>query len=275
MPFSLVATADWSFCRMDHTIIGAVSVDEPPAPFHHLALPMGLTRPRLGLVIDGRFRRPNFGPDEILAVEAGSSGQAWWDDPFESACFYFSPDAIAGALGWSHGDHDVALHTTSGLHAPILVHLLQALHADAVAGQPHGRMVGDAIFTAIAAQFAASPKALAGPEAGDWRVRRAVDYIHAHLCEKIDLTAIAAAAATSPYHLGRSFRTAMGCTIWRYVLKHRARRAETLMRHGDLSLTDIAYASGFETYSSFVAAIRQEYGVTPMALRRTETQPAS
>lgn len=268
IPFSLVTGGEWSLCRMEHTVIGPLSIGGVPAPMHHLALPMGSRRLRMGIVINGRLRRPSFDQDEIITIEAGSDGQVWWDDPFESACFYFAPGSVAMALGEELGDEDVNLHTSAGLHAPVVVHLLRALHGDAMAGQPHGRMVGDTIFAALAAQFVSPRRSLQAPAAADWRVRRALDYIHAHLTDPIDLPMIAAAAATSHYHLSRSFREATGYTIWRYVLSRRARRAQVLIRESGLSLTEVAYASGFETYSSFVAAIRQEFGTTPMAFKR-------
>lgn len=264
----LVSVGRWSLCHMEHTVMGPVRFDGPPAPFHHLAMPLGRSRPRMALSVAGRMRRPAFGVDEIIAIEAGTGGQVGWDDAFESACFYFQPDAIEAALGRPLAARDITLHTSTDLKAPIVVHLLQALHADAAAGQPHGVMVGDAIFSALAAQFVSGPVRVEGASGADWRVRRALDYIHAHLADPIDLTTIAAAAATSPYHLGRSFRAVTGLTIWRYVLKQRARRAHRLMRETGLSLTQVSFAAGFETYSSFVAAVRQEFGKTPMALRR-------
>ncbi|WP_269516142.1 helix-turn-helix domain-containing protein [Brevundimonas subvibrioides] len=264
----LVSAGQWSLCRMEHTVMGPVSFDQPPPPVHHLAMPLGTARPRMTMVVEGRVRRPAFGPDEIIAIEAGSCGRGGWDDAFESACFYFQPEAIEAALGRPVGAGDITLHTSTGLKAPIVVHLLQALHADAAAGQPHGVMVGDAIFSALAAQFVTQPVRDGGSAGADWRVRRALDYIHANLTDPIDLNSIAMAAATSPYHLARSFRAATGSTIWRYVLKQRARRAGRLMLTTEMSLTQVAYAVGFETYSSFVAAVREEYGMTPMALRR-------
>lgn len=264
----LVSAGQWSLCRMEHTVMGPISFDEAPPPVHHLAMPLGAARPRMAIAVEGRMRRPAFGVDEIIAIEAGSGGRGGWDDAFESACFYFQPDAIEAALGRPIAAHDITLHTSTGLKEPIVVHLLQALHADAAAGQPHGVMVGDAIFSALAAQFVTRPVREEGTVAADWRVSRALEYIHANLTDPIDLTMIAVAAATSPYHLARSFRAATGSTIWRYVLQQRARQAERLIRDGDMSLTQVAYAVGFESYSSFVAAVGQEYGKTPTALRR-------
>lgn len=101
----------------------------------------------------------------------------------------------------------------------------------------------------------------------DRRVRHALAYIHAHLTEPLSFDAIAAAAATSPFHLARCFRSAVGCTIWQYVLRERARHAATLIRHGRRELSQIASDSGFETYASFVSAVRRVFGVAPAALR--------
>lgn len=269
--YELLGLGEWTHCTLDHTRIGPVWMEAPAAPFHHLSLPLGRA-PRMQMRVDGRRHRPAFNPGEIQIIAAGESGTGGWDDPFESACFYFTPAALDAAVGLEGGEASRELHTTFGLHDPVAAHLMRALLADAQAGQPHGRLVGDAIFTALAAQLAPA-RLMArrdgpGPAAPDWRVRRAQDYIHDHLSGPLDLAAIAAAAGTSPFHLSRCFRAATGRSIWRYVLGERARLARSLMRDPALTLTDVAEASGFESYSSFVAAVRREFGLTPKALRR-------
>lgn len=78
---------------------------------------------------------------------------------------------------------------------------------------------------------------------------------------------IARGAGTSPYHLNRAFRLAVGCSIWRYVLGARARYAMVLMGREDVSLARVARAAGFSTYPAFIAAMRHEYGCTPGAVQ--------
>ncbi|MFT3757123.1 MAG: AraC family transcriptional regulator [Pseudoxanthomonas sp.] len=254
---------EWSLCAMEQSCIDALSIGEPGAPFHHISLPLG-SPPEIGFHIDGRRGRFDPGPDRLMVFEACADGKAWWNGVYASACFYFTPQAMQVALG---SEVRASLHTRASLHAPVAAQLLRALHADAQAGQPHGALVGDAIFTALAAQFVPGVKMGTGPRDDDWRVRRALEYIHAHLHEALDLPAIASAAATSLFHFSRAFRAAMGCTPWQYVLRERARNAVALMRDHRVSLVQAAQRAGFETYASFIASVKREYGVTPAKLR--------
>lgn len=257
---------DWTLCAMEHTRIGAIRFDDPGAPFHHLSLPLGGDLPRMGMQVDGRRYLAGWGRDTIGVIEAHAGGTTWWDGPFESACFYFTPQALATALGREVDDAH-AIRTTATRESPVIARLLRALHADAEAGQPHGTLVGDAIFTALAAQLVPGARTGAGARGADWRVRRALEYIHAHLAERLSIPAIAAAAATSPFHLSRAFRAALGWSIWRYVLRERARLAVTLMRDASLTLADVAQRSGFDTYAGFIAAVKREFGAAPAKLR--------
>lgn len=268
---AVVRRADWSFCAMEHSRIGAIEFDAPGAAFHHVALPLERVPLRFGLHMDGR---PQFGrnaPDVVTMIEAGAGGMARWDDMFESACFYFTDDALSEALGVEEGCVDHEVRTRVELRAPKLVRLLRSLHADAVEGQPHGSLVGDALFVTIASMLVKRGDHVALPRhrGGEVdRVRRALEYIHANLTDRIDIAAIARAAATSPFYLNHAFRAAMGCSMWQYVLRERAKYGVVLMRDTEASLTEIALSAGFETYASFISATRHAFGEAPARLRR-------
>lgn len=275
---AVVRRADWSFCAMEHSRIGAIEFDAPGAAFHHVALPLERTPLRFGLHMDGRPQLGRNAPDMVTMIEAGAGGMARWDDIFESACFYFTDDALAEALGMEGGVVDHAVRTRVELHAPRLVRLLHALHSDAVAGQPHGSLVGDALFVTLASLLVKRGDHAALPRHGGGeicRVRRALEYIHANLTDRIDIAAIARAAATSPFYLNHAFRTAVGCSIWQYVLRERAKYGLVLMRETGASLTEIALSAGFETYASFISATRQAFGETPTRLRRDLSSAAA
>lgn len=256
---------------MEHSRIGAIEFDAPAAPFHHLALPLERTALRFGLNMDGRRQHGRNAPDTLTMIEAGAGGTTRWDDVFESACLYFTDAALAFALGREEDQlgHDV--RTRVELHAPGLVRMLYALHWDSAAGQPHGTLVGDAIFVALAAQLVPQGEhrrlvTRLGSEPS--RVRRALEHIHANLTERLGIAEISVAASTSPFYLNHAFRAALGCSIWQYVLRARARYAMMLMHDRRLTLTEVSQLAGFDTYASFIGATRQEFGDRPSRLRK-------
>ena len=267
---AVVRRCAWSLCSMEHSRIGAIAFEAPDAPFHHLALPLERVPLRIGLQVNGRLRYGRNAPDTITSIAAGAGGLTTWDGLFESACFYFTTQSLGLALGEEVGEHAHGLRTHAELHAPDLVRLLHALNTDAAAGQPHGALLGDSIFAALAARLVLTGshrrvRPRANGEA--WRVRRVLEFVHDRLAEPLDIAMIAAAADTSPFHLNRTFRATMGLSLWRYVLRERTRHAHVLMANARLTLVEIALQSGFETYGSFAAAVKATSGETPARLR--------
>lgn len=267
----LLGRGEWSFCAMEHSRIGAVELREDGAPFHHLALPLERRPLRFTFAMGGRRQHGRSAPDTLAMIEAGTQGTSHWDDVLESACLYFTDEALAQALGTEGANVDHAIRTRLDHHSPALSRLVHALHADASCGQPHGALIGDSIFMALAARLVpthpTSARVAMRPDE-PWRVRNALAFIHAHLTAELSLARIADAAATSPFYLNHAFRHAIGCSIWQYVLRARARYAAVLMHDDATPLAEVALAAGFTTYAGFIQALRNEFGATPANLRR-------
>lgn len=271
----LLSRGEWSFCAMEHSRIGAVELREAGAPFHHIALPLERRPLRFTFAMAGRRQHGRSAPDTVAMIEAGAAGTSHWDDVLESACLYFTDAALMRALGLETTEVEHTLRTRLDHHSPLLSRLVHALHADAIAGQPHGSLIGDAVFTALAASLV--PSHPAGARVGrrcdePSRVRDALAFIHAHLTDDITLGSIAIAAGTSPFYLSHLFRRAIGCSIWQYVLSARARYAAALMRDDKATLASIAFSAGFSTYAGFIQACKAEFGKTPAGLRTLMTQ---
>ncbi|TPG20870.1 AraC family transcriptional regulator [Sphingomonas koreensis] len=271
MKEALLHRGEWSFCAMDHSRHGPIEFDAPGAPFHHLALPIERVPIKFGLKVDGRQQVGRNAPNALTMIEAGAGGTMRWDETYESACLYFTTRSLSAALGRDLDEQAHAVRTAVVLHAPRMVRLLGALYADAEAGQPHGSLIGDAVFVALAAQLVAvgdhhrAPPRASGEAA---RVKRAIEYIQASLTDRLDIASIAAAAATSPFYLNHAFRSVLGCSIWQYVLRERARYAFHILRDLRFNLAEVSLLAGFETYASFIASIRREYDNSPSGLRR-------
>ena len=271
------ARGAWSFCALECSRFGPIHMDTPGVPFHHVGVQLDDAPLQLGMAYDSGRAHGWIHRDDISIIAADDGGQFWWNREAESVCLYFTDAALARALGrpMTHADH--GLNSQLALHSSTISHLLRALLADAKARQPHGALVGDAIFIAVAAQLL-PPKAWAHDAQQatrqDRHVRRALDYIHAHLGDaSLSLERIAAAAASSPFHLSRCFRSAVGCSPWQYVLRERARAALLWMPRRRLTLEEIAGRAGFRAYSSFSAALLREFGLSPVRLRQALQSP--
>lgn len=97
-----------------------------------------------------------------------------------------------------------------------------------------------------------------------------IDYIEAHLSEKLDLDAIADAAHYSKYHLHRMFVNEVGLTIHDYVQRRRLTEAAKLLVFSDKPIMEIALIAGYESQQAFTAVFKEMYKKTPSRYREDE-----
>jgi transcriptional regulator GlxA family with amidase domain len=98
-------------------------------------------------------------------------------------------------------------------------------------------------------------------------LRRAHDHIDRRYAEPLDLDALAAVAGVSKYHFVRRFEAAYGETPIRYLTRRRIERAQDLLRHANLTVTEICMAVGFASLGSFSSRFRALVGESPTAYR--------
>ena len=94
-------------------------------------------------------------------------------------------------------------------------------------------------------------------------LQRVREFIEAHLAENVSVQTLATIAGLSMYHFARAFKQSEGATPHDYLLQRRVRRAQELLAATDLSLSEIALASGFADQSHCARRFRQHVGVTP------------
>jgi methylphosphotriester-DNA--protein-cysteine methyltransferase len=75
------------------------------------------------------------------------------------------------------------------------------------------------------------------------RLRRVRDRIDRDYAQPLDVEALARGAHMSAGHLSREFRLAYGESPYSYLMTRRIERAMTLLRRGDLSVTESASRS--------------------------------
>jgi AraC-like DNA-binding protein len=98
-------------------------------------------------------------------------------------------------------------------------------------------------------------------------LRRARDHIDRCYAEPLDLDRLAAVAGVSKYHFARCFEAAYGETPIRSLTRRRIERAQDLLRHANLTVTEICLAVGFTSLGSFSSRFRQLVGESPTAYR--------
>ena len=103
-----------------------------------------------------------------------------------------------------------------------------------------------------------------------WQLKRACDAMETHIDRDISLEALARIAGVSATHFSRAFKQSMGVPPFAWLQQRRIARAKELLSHPDLSLAEIALATGFAAQPQFTTAFRREVGMPPGAWRRTK-----
>jgi AraC family transcriptional regulator len=245
----------------------------PAVPFHHLAVRLDHAPMKMGWTANGHNSSTALPHDHVSVIPAGDSILSWWNRPVDFACLYFTAQAVESAVGEELAvTSKWELKPALAVRAPTISGLIRAMAHDAHIGHRYGKMRGEALFQQLAMLLVADGRILRDSSykagIGDRRVRRALEYIHAHACEEMSLERIARAAETSPFHLSRIFRQTTGHPIWRYVSRLRVELAVGLMRDRALPLTEIAVLTGFASYSTYAATFQAEMGVSPSQFRR-------
>ncbi|MWK37726.1 helix-turn-helix domain-containing protein [Actinomadura sp. J1-007] len=86
----------------------------------------------------------------------------------------------------------------------------------------------------------------------------------------LDVAQLARVALMSPGHFSRSFRQAFGETPYGYLMTRRIERAKTLLRRGDLSVTEVCFEVGCSSLGSFSSRFTELVGESPSAYRARE-----
>lgn len=99
------------------------------------------------------------------------------------------------------------------------------------------------------------------------RLLRAKDRMDAASHEDWCVRRLAQVSAVSEAHFARSFRQAFGIPPHRYLLTRRIERATALLRDTELSVTEIAFQTGWSSLGTFGRTFRDVTGETPGAIR--------
>jgi AraC family transcriptional regulator len=102
------------------------------------------------------------------------------------------------------------------------------------------------------------------------RLGLAVNFIHAHYQEPIELRNIARAAHLSPFHFLRIFKSLYGTTPSAYLRQKRVNAALRLLRDSSRSVADIAEQVGFGCRATLLRHLHHARGMTARELRATE-----
>jgi AraC-like DNA-binding protein len=105
-------------------------------------------------------------------------------------------------------------------------------------------------------------------------LRRVRDRIDRDYAQPLDVEALARYVHLSAGHLSRQFRAVYGESPYSYLMTRRIERAMTLLRRGDLSVTEVCFAVGCSSLGTFSTRFSELVGMSPSAYRRLTDEDA-
>lgn len=95
------------------------------------------------------------------------------------------------------------------------------------------------------------------------RVRKAIDWAETQKSNPVTLDQLAAVAGLSLSSFKHVFKEVAGIPPHAFILRTRIDHAQTLLRKGEGTVTDIAFACGFPSSQYFATAFKRITGITP------------
>ena len=98
-------------------------------------------------------------------------------------------------------------------------------------------------------------------------LKKAIDYIEAHLLEPLTVEDVAREVYLSPFYFQKGFKLITGYTIGEYIRNRRLYLAALELAGDGVKVIDVAYKYGYDTPESFTKAFTRFHGMSPMQLK--------
>ncbi len=102
-----------------------------------------------------------------------------------------------------------------------------------------------------------------------WAARRFIDQ---HLTEHISLAKVANVVRINRTHLSEKFKQVTGVKFVDYVARNRFEKAKEQLANADSSISEIAFACGFQSLSQFNRVFKKLSGKSPSDYRENTRQ---
>ena len=98
-------------------------------------------------------------------------------------------------------------------------------------------------------------------------IERTLWFIESHLGRDVTLDQISEVACVSRYHLSRMFAVSTGIPVMRYLRARRLSEGARALINGAPDILSVALDVGYGSHEAFTRAFREQFGVTPEAVR--------
>ncbi len=245
--------------------------------YHILAIALEATR--VSLQLGARlFPQQEIVPGAIQITPPGVPARVVHTQPYDILHLHIPNLLLRECFEWSHHKwptDGVVLRDPLLARDALLQNLGVTLLSIADCDDPTGSLLADFLALAAATHLLglygeipppAARKVIALPK---WRLKRATEFIEAHLGSPIALADVAGATGLSRMHFAAQFRAATGVRPHEYALRRRIEKAQALLVTTNIPIAELALASGFSSQAHFTVVFKRISGLTPGRWRQS------
>jgi AraC family transcriptional regulator len=199
-------------------------------------------------------------------------------NPFDALALYVNQAALDEIAYAHYASRAEPLVWPYGKFDPVVHHLGQTLISSLEQPQYTSKIFLDHILHALNCHFVSSYGGVARSALqfrgglSPLQMRRATEFLEAHLDGNIVLQQVAEACELSVSHFARAFKKTFRMPPYKWLIERRVDRARDLMTNSRLPLADIAVQCGFADDSALNRSFKRIHGVTPAIWRRRTTR---
>lgn len=256
---------------------GAIAVTLYTSPAYHLQLPplavsrlsINLTTSHLTGGVDGERGRAFVARRHSLFFTPAGVASRWRkSSPSRHLNIYFGSSASI-----DEGPDNLGRRLQQGgpifnLTLPGTGALIRGLAAETSASGPFSCEAVESLALLLLVQLARRRLETAGPQPISARLLAMLDeFIAANLAERILVADLARVAGLPAGQFAHVFTRYTGRSPHQYVLSRRVEGATAMLRHGRVSLAEVAAACGFASQQHMTQVLKARLGLTPAAVR--------
>lgn len=220
-------------------------------------------------MIDGTRLHHHIAPGSVCLCPAEASHSTVFGGPLSGIVLRVSPECLALVTAEYLGRNFDLIEQINGRDG-FIAHVAHVLDAEAAEGHPNGILfwnsVADTLLAYLVRNHMPRRPAVQSGRLARATINRLDCFIRENIGEPLNLDSLAAVAGCTRFQFARRFRTAVGISPHRYVVRRRLECARAMIHARQGSLAEISAATGFSDQSHMTKWIKRVYGATPAQL---------
>ena len=220
---------------------------------------------------DGRWTRTTCDPGHFSLLSRSADSHWHWTEDVEVSHVYLTEALMCRVASDMLGQPvaEVRLHDVLRGQDAIVDHIAGEVTREAMQHGVGGPLYAEALSVQLAVHLLRAYATCHFKAPGhacrlsDREVRQLEAYVDAHLHHAITLEDMARSLGMGVWTLNRHLRRTLNASAYSFVVERRIERARALLRIGDLSLKEIAAATGFSDQAHMTRMFRARLGTTP------------